>query len=335
MNFIKKVWKPALMVLGLVCLAIAAGGYSMIGMPGKSYTGPLPERTAEGEALEEELEGHVQVLAESIGPRNVMRPEELQRTAEYLEDAFQQAGYGEVARQSFEVNGVECHNLEVEIPGSERADEIVVIGAHYDSAYDAPGANDNGSGVAGVLALAKRFADAQPSRTLRFVLFVNEEPPFFQTEDMGSLRYARRSAERGEDIVAMISLETIGYFDPTEGSQQYPVGLLGLAYPTEGDFVAFVANRRSRGLVRDAIGTFRKHAAIGSEGAALPEMIPGVGWSDHWAFWQESYPAIMVTDTAPFRYPYYHTPEDTPDKLDYRRMALVVEGLQKVIDDLI
>ena len=306
----------------------------MIGMPGKSFSGPLPPETDERQELATELEAYVTVLAHSIGPRNVMRPEALAATAEYLETTFREAGYQQVHRQSFEVDGVDCHNLEVELPGQTYPDEIVIIGAHYDSVHDAPGANDNGTGVAAVLSLARRFADTRPDRTLRFVLFVNEEPPYFQTDDMGSLRYARRSAQRDEQILAMISLETIGYFDTKEGSQDYPVGALGLVYPTRGDFVAFVGNRSSRSLVRRSIGTFRDHAQIGSEGTALPEMIPGVGWSDHWSFWQQGYPALMVTDTAPFRYPYYHTTEDTSDKLDYRRMTLVVEAMIPVIADL-
>ncbi len=322
----------ALVVASLLFIG-AMGVWFMIGMPGKSYDGPLPEETAELQALSSELELYVTVLGSSFGARNVDRPDALQDTVVYLEETLQGFGY-EVARQSFEVDGVECHNLEVELKGTTRPEEIVVIGAHYDTAHDAPGANDNGSGVAATLALAREFADARPERTLRFVLFVNEEPPYFQTEDMGSLRYARRSRERGEEIVAMISLETIGYFDDAEGSQVYPVGVLGWVYPTRGDFVAFVGDLGSRSLVRESIKVFREHAEIGSEGAALPQGIPGVGWSDHWAFWQEGYPALMVTDTAPFRYPYYHTREDTPEKLDYRRMALVVQAMMPVVAEL-
>ena len=151
---------------------------------------------------------------------------------------------------------------------------------------------------------------------------------------MGSRVYARRSHERGERIVAMLSLETIGYYSEAKGSQKYPFPF-GLLYPSRGNFIAFVGNTRSADLVRACIHRFRQEAQFPSEGAALPGAIEGVGWSDHWAFWQEDYPALMVTDTAPFRYPHYHSIEDTPDKLDYERLARVTEGLEKVIRSLV
>jgi hypothetical protein len=162
---------------------------------------------------------------------------------------------------------------------------------------------------------------------------VNEEPPHFQSTDMGSVRYARRCRERGENVVAMLSLETIGYFSEREGSQKYPFPL-SYFYPSQGNFIGFVGNRASRQLVRDVVGSFRTHARFPSEGAVLPAALPGVGWSDHWAFWQSGYPAVMVTDTAPFRNPNYHEASDLPDTLDYDRFARVVAGLEKVIAEL-
>jgi hypothetical protein len=147
---------------------------------------------------------------------------------------------------------------------------------------------------------------------------------------MGSVRYARRCRQRDEQIVAMLSLETIGYYSDAPGSQQYPFPF-GLLYPSEGNFIGFVGNVSSGDLVRTAIGAFRQHARFPSEGAAVPASIQGVGWSDHWSFWQVGYPGIMVTDTAPFRYPHYHRREDTPDKVDYARMARVVAGLEHVV----
>ena len=198
-----------------------------------------------------------------------------------------------------------------------------------------PGANDNGSGVAALLALARRFAGKSFPRTLRFVAFVNEEPPMFQaTGEMGSYVYAGRCRANGDRIEAMMSLETIGYYSNTPHSQRYPLLGLGLLYPTTGNFVGFVGNVSSRALVREAIGQFRQHAQVPAQGAAMPSIIPGIGWSDQWAFWQHGYPGIMITDTAPFRYPHYHAASDTPDKLDYDTMARVVQGLEKVIDHL-
>ena len=219
-------------------------------------------------------------------------------------------------------------------PGNCVVREIIVIGAHYDSVFGSPGANDNGDRVAATLALARRFASAKPKHTLRFVAFVNEEPPYFLSGEMGSLVYARRCKERGDKISAMISLETIGYFSDAPHSQTYPSPGLGVFYPKVGNFIGFVSNVKSRPLLRRVIALFRKHAKIPSEGAALPAFIPGVSWSDQWSFWQQGYPAIMVTDTAPFRYPYYHSSNDTPDKLDYDRFTLVVSGMEKVIEKL-
>jgi hypothetical protein len=169
---------------------------------------------------------------------------------------------------------------------------------------------------------------------LRFVAFVNEEPPYFLTEQMGSFVYAGRCKARGDEISAMISLETIGYFSDAPHSQTYPAVGLGAFYPTVGNFIGFVGNVTSRTLLRRAVALFRKHAGIPSEGAALPAFIPGVSWSDQWSFWQHGYPGIMITDTAPFRYPHYHAATDTPDKLDYDRFTLVVSGMQKVIEGL-
>ena len=188
-------------------------------------------------------------------------------------------------------------------------------------------------GVAGLLALARAWADRKPARTVRFVAFANEEPPFFQTGQMGSLVYARRCRQRRENIVAMMSLETIGCYDAAKGSQRYPFPV-GLFYPSRGDFIGFVSNTRNAPLVRRCVAAFRRHAQFPSEGGALPGGLPGIGWSDHWAFWQAGYPAVMVTDTAPFRYPHYHTPQDTPDKLDYTSLARVIAGLDKVLDEL-
>ena len=326
-----------LAVLFLVIAAFLLWAYlTMIRMPGKSYSGPLMPLTGAQTALRDALRRDVEMLASEIGPRGVVRPIELAASADFIERSLQQAGY-DVQRQCFDVHGVTCCNLVAQISGSSRADQIIVIGGHYDSVLVdgifCPGANDNASGVAATLALASAFGGRQTARTLRFVFFVNEEPPYFQQSEMGSWVYAKRCQERDENIVAMLSLETIGCYSDERGSQKYPFPL-GLLYPSTGNFITFVGNVGSRKLVRESIGSFRRHAKFPSEGGALPGSMPGVGWSDHWAFWQEGYPAIMVTDTAPYRYPHYHQASDTPDKLDYDRMARVVEGLEQVVVDL-
>ena len=187
--------------------------------------------------------------------------------------------------------------------------------------------------MAALLALARRLARMTPSRTIRFAAFASEEPPHFQTGKMGSLVYARSCRDRGDMIVAMLSLETMGFYSDEKRSQWYPPPF-GLAYPSTGNFIAFVGNLNSRALLRSLVASFRAHASFPSEGGALPGWIPGVGWSDHWSFWKQGYPAVMVTDTAPFRYPQYHTIRDTPERIDYERLARVVEGLRKVVQEL-
>jgi Zn-dependent M28 family amino/carboxypeptidase len=217
--------------------------------------------------------------------------------------------------------------------GTSRRDDIVVVGAHYDSVSGCPGANDNATGVAAMLELAHRLARAPVSRTIRFAAFVNEEPPFFQTANMGSVVYANAAKARGDRIVGMLSLETMGYYSEEKGSQQYPAAV-AMLYPDVGNFIALVANVGSARLLMDARRAFKSRTPFPVQSAAVPAAIPGVGWSDHWAFWQAGYAAMMVTDTAPFRYPWYHTANDTPDKIDYEKLAQVVDGLEAVIESL-
>jgi hypothetical protein len=300
-------------------------------MPGASYAGPFAPLTAHERDLEGALQRDVAALA-GHGGRSLNRPETLAAAAGFVERALAGAGYT-VARQRYEVRGRACDNLEVEVPGAALQDEIVVVGAHYDAVSDTTGADDNARGVAALLALARAFAGAHPARTLRFVAFANEEPPWFQTPEMGSVVYARRSHARGEHVAAMLSLETIGFYSDEPGSQKYPFPF-GLFYPTTGDFIAFVGDTSSRALVRETVSSFRAAARFPSEGVAAPRFVPGAGWSDHWAFWQEGYPAVMVTDTALFRNPSYHRPEDTPDRLSYAPAARVVAGLERVVAEL-
>ena len=299
-------------------------------MPAKNISTAAP-LSADEIALRAELVADVQALAGDIGERNMRRYPQLKAAAEFIENSFSHAGL-RPRRDTYELSGRACHNIEAEIPGVRP--QIVVVGAHYDSVFGSPGANDNGSGVVAMLALGRRFAGKPAGQTLRFVAFVNEEPPYFQTEQMGSFVYASRCKAHGDQISAMISLETIGYFSDAPRSQTYPSLGIGAFYPTTGNFVGFVGNVRSRALLRRALSLFRQQAKLPSEGAALPSFISGVGWSDQWAFWQHGYPGIMITDTAPFRYPHYHAATDTPDKLDYDRFALVVSGIERMTEEL-
>jgi len=319
-----------LLLITLTLLALTAGPAGCFtSMPGKSFKGDMPSPNLKEKILADSLRAHVEYLAERIGRRNLEVSGSLELTVNYISRELREAGY-EVRLLPFEMNSLEVCNIEAEQRGNAIHDEIVVIGAHYDTANGTKGANDNASGVAAALEIAKALRDDNTGRTIKFVFFVNEEPPYFQTGVMGSYVYAMGLREQEANVVAMLSLETLGYYSDTPGSQTYPFPM-SLLYPDTGDFIAFVGNVGSRSLVRKSIKAFRQSVDFPSEGAAVPGFLPGVGWSDHWGFWRNGYPGIMVTDTAPYRYSHYHTYEDTPEKLDYVRMARVVMGLEGAV----
>ena len=319
-------------VLLIIVASLALLLVYMIRMPGESFSGALPRLDADGRELALELERHVRLLCANPAGRHYLERRGLAAARDYIAGQFEASGYA-VEFQSYAIDGEDYANIEAVRAGGSLADEIIVVGAHYDAVVGAPGANDNASGVAALLALAHRFRGAELPRTLRFVAFVNEEPPHFLTEDMGSDVYARRAAWQRENIVAMYSLETIGYYRDEPGSQHYPPPF-NLFYPERGNFVAFVGNLRSRALLTRSLRAFRQHASFPSEGVAAPAFIPGVDWSDHRSFWKQGYPALMITDTAPYRYPHYHSPRDTPDEVDYERMVYVVDGLAQMLEEM-
>lgn len=318
-----------LVLAGILPLLFLLIWFLTVKMPGPAFEGPLPPLTLDQQRLRSGLQQHVNVLAGQIGVRSDQTYHNVERAATYIENTLSALGYTVVPHE-YSARGLVWRNLEATLRGFSGPQQVVVVGAHYDTAEEAPGADDNASGVAGVLELARIFAGTPQARTIRLVFFPNEEPPSFPTAAMGSRHYATAARARNDQIVAMLSIESIGYYDTEKGSQRYPFPL-NLAYPDVGDFIGFVSNLRSRPLLRRAIGAFRAHATFPTQGAAAPSWVPGVWWSDHWSFWREGYPAIMITDTAPYRYPFYHTPQDTPDKLDYDRMARVVDGLAHVV----
>lgn len=322
----------AALILGLACLVAVAAWALMIRMPGNSYRGPFTPLTTSEEQSRARLESDVRQLAVEIGERNVWHPRGLRAAAEYLEQTFHRLGYA-VESQAYDSHGQSVRNIEATLTGRARPDEIVLVGGHYDSVLGTVGANDNATGAAAVLELARLLAGRPQGRTLRLVAFVNEEPPHFNVGEMGSQFYARAAAQRGDRIVTMLSLETLGYYSDQPGSQQYPFPF-GLLYPNRGNFIAFVGNLASRKLVRRALGAFRDTTQFPSEGVAAPAFVPGVGWSDHGSFWPYGYPAIMVTDTALYRYPYYHTAEDQPEHIDFVRLARAVTGIARVVEAL-
>jgi hypothetical protein len=282
----------------------------MIGMPGRSYAGPLPPLSGKGRALSLRLRLHVAALAASE------RNHDLETPARYIEHAFAAQGL-HFTTQEFFSGGRAVRNIEA------GAGEILV-GAHYDTVSGSPGADDNASGVAVLIELAGLLPSG-----VRFVAFANEEAPYFLGPEMGSFVYAR---DRGAGVRAMFSLEMLGYYSDAKGSQRYPAPL-SLFYPDRADFIAFVGDLGAAKLVRKAIGVFREKAKFPSEGLAAPAFVPGITWSDHWSFRKHGYPAVMITDTAFYRYPHYHLPSDTPDKLDYERMARVTLGLAEMLNE--
>jgi Zn-dependent M28 family amino/carboxypeptidase len=314
--------RAVLIVLALFVIALAAAWAFLIRMPGHSFRGTPPPLTEAQVALRETLRRDVTALAGTIGERNVILIDRLNAAAAYIERELAAAGY-RVVRREYRAEGQLVANIEAELRGTAKPEEIVVIGAHYDSVDGSPGADDNASGVAALLAIARAFVRQPHPRTIRFVAFVNEEPPYFMTPAMGSWVYVQ---QRRAGVVAMFSLESLAFYSDKPNSQEYPAGLATL-YPTTASFIGFVSNVRSAPLLRRTIAAFREHATIASVGGAVPASVPGVMWSDQWAFWEAGIPAVMITDTAVFRNPHYHRESDTVETLDWERFTRVVDGL--------
>jgi hypothetical protein len=325
-------WGAGLLLV-LAALTAAAGWY-MLALPGESYAGPQAPPTAAEQDLAKWLKRHVEAVA-SV-PHNVAHPQDLERSAAYIEAYLRSLGY-EPHAQSFKASGTQVRNIEVVLAPADATEKTptLVIGAHYDSAGIAPGANDNGTGTAAVLELARSLKDADLNgNRVRLVLFVNEEPPFDRTPEMGSLRHAKALKDRGENVVGMISLETLGCFSDKPGSQRYPAPF-GLVFPDKANFVALVAMPGSRDFLHEVVAAFRANTQFPTIGGTAPDQVAGVGWSDHWSFWKQGFPAVMITDTALFRYPHYHKPTDTPDKVDYDKLARITLGLDRTVRELL
>ncbi len=291
-----------------------------------------PAARRPGAMLTNRLRNHVVHLASVVGERHVHRPQALHAAEEYIRQEWVDQGY-EVTAQPYQVSGVRCANLEVTRSGSCRSDRTILVGAHYDSVPGSPGADDNASAVASLLELSRLFAVAVPGLSVRFVAFVNEEPPFCFTPQQGSMVYARSASRRRDDICLMLSLEMLGYYRREPNTQRYPP-FFRFFHPDRADFVAFVSNLSSRGAMRSLVRAFREASDYRVEHLAMLPIIPGLGWSDHRSFWRHGYKAVMVTDTAFYRNPHYHTAEDTPETLDYEGLAAVTEGLFGAISHL-
>jgi len=274
----------------------------------------------------------VTVLAQEIGVRTYLDADRLERCATAIASEFSSFGF-KITRQPVPINGNTYQNIIAEIIGNASPGEILVVGAHYDTVRTSPGADDNASGVAGLLALARTFAGVRMSKTVRFVAFALEEPPFYRTRNMGSYHYARSLKKKREKVEGMICLEMIGFFSDREGSQHYPVPLWRRKFPTRGNFIAMVGNMKSKRFTKTTAESFMKAVDLPVVTLNAPPIVIGIDFSDHWSFSKCGYTALMVTDTAFYRNPHYHAATDLPGTLDYDRMAKVVEGLTAAVKE--
>lgn len=276
------------------------------------------------------LKHHVYKLSKEIGDRNVFNYSRLEQTAEYITNQLKSYGY-DVQFQEYFINHKKTKNIIITKTGEKFAREIIIVGAHYDSCFN-PGADDNASGVAGLLELSRLLKDKTTDRTVKFIFFVNEEPPFFKTESMGSRVYAREAKKSGEDIKAVIVFDLIGFYSNRIFSQRY-LPITGMFFPNKGNFISVISNFKYRHLTSTIVKYFKKSSKFPIESVAL-DFIPAKDFSDHWSFWKEGYPGVMISDTAFLRHKNYHQNTDTWDKLNYEYMACVIEGFSSVITDL-
>lgn len=278
-----------------------------------------------------DLRSIVTELAGEIGARPHWDLSRLERAAGRIESRFAASGYS-VFSQVFDYDGRSYRNLVAELTGTEAPQKILVVGAHYDTVANSPGADDNASGVAGLLVLARALAARPLKNTVRFAAFTLEEPPAYRSRNMGSYHYAESLKRSGTELEGMVCLEMIGYFTDLPKSQHFPLPFMGRMFPKTGNFIAMVGNRRSAGLTRRMAEGFRGATDLPLNTLNAPAVVVGIDFSDHWSFGKLGYPALMVTDTAFYRNPNYHTAADVPETLDYDRMAQVVAGLQGAIE---
>lgn len=273
----------------------------------------------------------VTFLCKEIGYRTYREPQRLERVAEYISEQFSSSGLP-VWHETFRYSGNIYTNVVAELKGRAEDRGILIVGAHYDSVRTTFGADDNASGIAGLLGLASLMAGRRLARTVRFVGFSLEEMPVYRTKNMGSYHYAKGLKDRNEPVEGMICLEMLGYFCDKKGSQHYPFPPMKYKYPDTGNFIAMVGNLRSKRFTEEMANGFRMGTDIPVVTLNAPPIVIGIDFSDHWSFNKMGYKAFMVTDTAFYRNPHYHAPTDLPETLDYNRMAKVVEGLKIAIE---
>lgn len=276
----------------------------------------------------------VSTLAGDYPSRHGSRSVVLNGAASFIENEFRSIGYV-VSSQLYDSHGVHVRNLVAEKAGREPGRPVIILGAHYDTVPDTPGADDNASGVAGLLELARLLRDVPNHRTIRFVAFPHEEPPYFYTNLMGSRQYAEKLKKDDERVLVMLCLEMIGYAGESY-PQMYPAPLMRslCRYPKYGNFIGLVGNISSMRMMSIVRSLMRRYCSVGVQSLTAPGFVSPMYLSDHSSFWKKGYPALMVTDSAFLRNPHYHLPSDTPETLNYEFLARVVEGLSATIQDL-
>lgn len=280
--------------------------------------------------LADNLKSHVYKLSAEIGDRSVFKYGKLEQSADYITNQLKTIGY-DVEFQKYTIEGKNVRNIIASKPGERFPQEIIIVGAHYDTCFN-PGADDNASGVSGLLELARLLKDKTTDRTIEFVFFVNEEPPFFKSEYMGSRVFAREAKKERKNIKAVIVFEMIGCYSNKINSQRY-LPIAGIFFPNKGNFIGVFGNFRSRQLVDRIKKSFKHNSSFPIESLAL-DFIPGIDFSDHWSFWKEGYPAVMISDTAFLRHNNYHKNSDTWEKINFENMACIIEGFYQVLSEL-
>lgn len=322
----RRLIKFMMLVIVIIILLLIASGF-WVTQPLLSSAKPNPQRTVDPARLE----AHVRKLSIELTPRDQSQLENLDQAAAYIKNEFSQTT-ASISEQPYRVEGKSYRNVVAKF-GPDSAERIIV-GAHYDAFGPLPGADDNASGVAGLLELARLLSAQPPPLRVELVAFTLEEPPYFGTSGMGSSVHAESLRKENISVRAMFSLEMIGYFSDAPNSQQFPVAALNAFYPSTGNFIAVVGRLREGLLVRRTKAAMSNASPLPVYSINAPTLVPGVDFSDQMSYWHAGYNAVMITDTAFFRNRNYHTVHDTAEKLDYKRMAMVVEGVHAAVSEL-
>ena len=316
--------RTRMLLIALLFLGLLVAGWALVTQPVPRGKGGAAKTSVEPARLE----AHVRMLSRTLSPRDDEHPQNLDRVAAYIRKEFERAR-GRVTEQPFPVNGRTYRNVIAWFGPDTK--ERIVVGAHYDAAGPYPGADDNASGVAGLIELAHLLGRTSLPRRVELVAFTLEEPPYFATDRMGSAVHAASLKRQGVPVRAMFCLEMIGYFTDAPGSQGFPAPALKPFYPSRGNFITVAGNTGQGALARRVKKVMRGASSLPVYSINAPASLSGIDFSDHRNYWEAGYPAVMITDTAFYRNKNYHTPQDTPETLDYRRMAMVVQGVYAAV----